>query len=119
MELPKELKKEIWDYCLVNDITNIDEFVIKLTKQGFNSERYGNSPLDKTIEIKEKIIEKIVETPKEVIIEKVITNDEGLKELNEKIHQLTLKLEIEKNKNIELTNEVKKLKEENDIYGEG
>lgn len=116
MELPKELKKEIWDYCLANDITNIDEFIIKLTKQGFNSERYGNSPLDKTIEIKEKIIE----VPKEVIVEKFISNDEESKKLTDKINELEKQLQekeifiLEQQKNIEKL----KLNQKKDIYDE-
>ncbi len=29
MELPKIFKDEIWDYCRVNNISNIDEFTFK------------------------------------------------------------------------------------------
>lgn len=119
MELPKELKKEIWDYCLSNDITNIDEFIVKLTKQGFNSERYGNSPLDKTIEIKEKIVEKIIEIPKEIIVEKFISDEES-KKLTDKINELEKQLQykeifiLEQQKNIEKL----KLNQKKDIYDE-
>lgn len=44
MEIPKQLKDEIWEYCRVNSITNIDEFTIKLLKQGFTVEKYGAVP---------------------------------------------------------------------------
>lgn len=44
MEIPKELKDEIWNYCKVNDITNIDGFIIKLLSQGFTAEKYGAAP---------------------------------------------------------------------------
>ena len=34
VDVPQVLKDEIWDYCRVNDITNIDIFTINLIKQG-------------------------------------------------------------------------------------
>ena len=69
MELPKELKNDIWDYCRVNDITNIDEFTIKLVKQGFTIEKFGGTPVIKTVD---KIVEKIVEVPIDRIVEKIV-----------------------------------------------
>ena len=44
MEIPKELKDEIGNYCKVNEITNLEEFVIKLLRQGFTAEKYGATP---------------------------------------------------------------------------
>jgi len=44
MEIPKELKDEIWNYCKVNDITNVDGFIMKLLRQGFTAEKYGAVP---------------------------------------------------------------------------
>jgi hypothetical protein len=44
MEIPKELKDEIGNYCKVNEITNIDGFIIKLLRQGFTTEKYGATP---------------------------------------------------------------------------
>ena len=35
MEIPKKVKDEIWDYCRINDIPNIDEFILKMVSQGF------------------------------------------------------------------------------------
>src|ERR1035438_7502917 len=111
MELPKTLKDEIWEYSRLNDITNIDEFTIKLITQGFTMEKFGATPQQKTIE---KIVEKIVEVPVEKIVEKIITNDEETKKLveelqTEKANNEVLKKEIE---------ELKKLKTKRDIYGE-
>lgn len=71
MELPKVLKDEIWDYCRVNNISNIDEFTIKLVKQGFTIEKFGATPTPRE-KIVEKIIEKIVEVPVEKIVERTI-----------------------------------------------
>jgi hypothetical protein len=127
MEIPKNLKDDIWNYCRINDISNIDEFTIKLIRQGFTAEKFGSSPIaqpkDKIIEkIVEVPVEKIVEVIKEVVIEKevYITDDSQTKELSEKVIKLeeerdsykkdsehfkkewdsTLqKLELEKNKN--------------------
>jgi hypothetical protein len=99
MEIPKALKDEIWDYCRLNDISNIEDFTLKLVKTGFTVEKFGATPATKTIEKEvEKIVEVIKEVPieviKEVIVEKVvekevyITDDEANKVLNEKISKL-------------------------------
>jgi hypothetical protein len=80
MEIPKKFKDEIWDYCRINDIPNIDEFILKMITQGFTVERYGAAPtarekiVEKIVEV-EKIIEKIIEVPVEKIIEKVIEKE--------------------------------------------
>ena len=67
MEISKQLKDEIWDYCRANNITNIDEFTMKILRQGFTVEKFGATP--QTIE---KVVEKIVEVPVEKIVEKTI-----------------------------------------------
>jgi hypothetical protein len=100
MEIPKNIKDEIWDYCRVNNISNIDEFTLKLIKQGFTAEKFGSSPIPQP---KDKIVEKIVEVPVEKIVEVIkeitvekeiyITDDSQSKELSDKI----LKLEEERN----------------------
>ena len=69
MDLPKNLKDEIWDYCRVNNIPNIDEFTLKLVKQGFTVEKFGATPTTKVVE---KEVEKIVEVPVEKIVEKIV-----------------------------------------------
>ena len=40
VNVPQSLKDEIWDYCRLNGITNIDEFTINLLKQGYAVEKY-------------------------------------------------------------------------------
>jgi chromosome segregation ATPase len=72
MEIPKNLKDEIWEYCRLNDITDLNAFMLKSLQQGFNIEKYGPTPFtvgDKEPEIIEKEIEKIVEVVKEVPVE--------------------------------------------------
>ena len=138
LEISKQLKDEIWDYCRLNNITDIDEFTMKILKQGFTVEKYGATPqvVEKTIEVEvEKIVEKVIEKEVEKIVEipvekeVYITDNSQVKELSEKIKQLeeerdfykkdaehfqkewndTLqKLEVEQSKN----------KNKRDIYGE-
>jgi hypothetical protein len=131
MELPKELSDEIWEYCRLNNITNMDEFTTKMVQQGFTAEKFGSAPAGfgkepkevvkeveviKEVEV-EKIVEKRVEVPVEKIIEKevikeipvekeiYITDDTKTNELVSKISELERLLE-------EKGVEHKKLKEE-------
>jgi DNA repair exonuclease SbcCD ATPase subunit len=88
MELPKDLKDKIWNYCRLNDITDLNGFMIKTLKKGFDIEVYGllgetlndgekdlktGGEREKWVE-KEVIVEKRVEIPVEVIkeIEKIV-----------------------------------------------
>ena len=71
MEIPKKVKEEIWDYCRLNDIPNIDDFILKMVSQGFTVEKYGAAPTAKE-RIVEKVVEKIVEVQVEKIIEKIV-----------------------------------------------
>ena len=91
MEIPKKLKDEIWEYCRMNDIPNIDEFIIKMVQQGYTVEKFGATPLG-TGEVTEveKVVEKIVEVPVEKIVEKevYITDDEQVNELSKKIQKV-------------------------------
>jgi hypothetical protein len=128
MEIPKELHNEIWDYCRLNNITAIDDFTLKLIKQGFTVEKFGATPVTKE-KIVEKIVEKVIEVPVEKIVEKIVEvpiqmvdeeKDRLLREsllqtqnfsaqietLNGQIDKLKADLELEKQKN------------KKDIYGE-
>lgn len=143
MNIPKDLKDEIWDYCRLNDIPNVDSFTLKLLKQGFTVEKFGATPQTKEV-IVEKIVEKEVEVekivekkvPVEKIIEKeiYITDNEEVNKLSNKVSQLNednnvLKKELD-DKKTEISNllsrvnelevEIKKEKEKKrgDIYGE-
>lgn len=112
MELPQDIKDEIWNYCRLNSITNMDQFIISMLKQGFNVEKYGTSPIvpqviekeiekivEKVVEVPvEKIVERVVEVPVEKIVEKVITDDSQVQELLVKLEALEKELKIEKDK---------------------
>ena len=112
MEIPKDIKDEVWDYCRVNNITNVDQFILNCMKQGFAVEKYGTSPIvpqviekevekivEKIVEVPvEKIVERIIEVPFEKIVEKIITNDSEVQELLVKLGGLENELKIEKEK---------------------
>ena len=124
MEIHKQLKDEIWEYCRLNDILNIDEFTLKLIKQGFTVEKYGATPVANE-KIIEKIVEKIVEVKVEVerIVEVPVTmvDNELADKLKEQIKLVeTLRAElVEANKaSNELKKEIEIKKERKDMYGE-
>ena len=111
MELPKDLKSDISDYCRVNNITNIDEFTIKLIKQGFTIEKFGATPVIKTVE---KIVEKRVEVP-------VTMEDSEISENLKKYMGLYEESQEELRKALETIDSLKKVtdnKNKKDIYGE-
>lgn len=105
----KNIIKSLKEFCELNKIKDIDEFIKKCFDLGFNIEKYGL--LGKNGEIKEKIVEVPVEVIKEIIIEKeipvekvvevikevekivTITNNE---ELEEKIFHLNQEIESER-----------------------
>jgi hypothetical protein len=143
MNINKELKDEIWNYCRANNITNIDEFTLKILKQGFTVEKFGATPnvIEKEVQVEvekvvEKIVEKIVEVKVEVPVEKevFITDDSKAKQLSEKIKTVEserdeFKKKMEEYKKEmehfqkEWNNTLKKLeieqkKNKRDIYGE-
>lgn len=109
MEIPKELKDEIWEYCRSNDILNVNDFMLRLVKQGFTIEKFGATPNSNVVE---KIVEKIIEVPVEK--EVFITDDTTVLKLNNKVNLL-------ENKILDLTKELESEKQRNkrDIYGEG
>lgn len=85
MEIPKKIKEEIWNFCRVNDIPNIDDFIIKMISQGFTIEVYGATPTAKEVII-EKIVEKVIEVPVEK--EVFITDNTQITDLVIKINNL-------------------------------
>lgn len=97
MDLPKKIKDELYDYCRLNDILNIEEFILKMVKQGFTVEKFGGSPtikekiVEKVVEI-EKLVEVKVEVPVEKIIEKEIyvADDKQVSILTEKMNENNL-----------------------------
>jgi len=111
MEIPKQINNEIWEYCRSNNITNIDEFTVKLLKQGFTVEKFGATP---SVSVVEKIVEKVVEVPVEK--EVFITDDAEVKKLTDKIIELE---GLVTTKDLELQVLKDQLKNKKDLYGEG
>jgi hypothetical protein len=59
MTIPKNIKNDINQYCKLNNIENVDSFILKVLKNGFDIEKYGLLN-DVTPKIIEKEVEKIV-----------------------------------------------------------
>lgn len=74
----KQIEKEIQDYCSLNGIKNVPNFITQCLEQGFNIQRYGLNPQDNIQ--KENNTSKMVEESKEPIRKtkrtiKIISND--------------------------------------------
>lgn len=80
----KKTVELISKYCETNDISDIDKFVFKCFKQGFDIERYGLLGENEKVEIKEVEIIKYVdrEVIKEVPVEKIVTKIEYISDKN-------------------------------------
>lgn len=85
------LSKDIESYCKLNNIEDIDKFMIKCLKRGFDSEKFGLLNADEQ-PVREIEVIKEVEVIKEIPVEKVVTkykkDDKKIKELEEKIKKL-------------------------------
>ena len=68
MKIPKQIKSEIEEYCRINDIKDIETFIVENIKVGFNVEKYGNAPFVQEIVVEKEVP---VETIKEIVIEKL------------------------------------------------
>ena len=84
----KKIIKTVSEFCLTNNIENVDDFMFRCFKQGFDIERFGllgnslndgekylkTDVIDEKQVIKEVIVEKRVEIPVEVIkeVEKIV-----------------------------------------------
>jgi hypothetical protein len=74
--LTKKQLKDVEDFCRINKIEDVNDFLAKCFIQGYEIEKYGllgntSGTEEKWVE-KEIIVEKLVEVPVEVIIEKPI-----------------------------------------------
>lgn len=69
-------------YCEINNILDIDKFIFKCFKQGFDIERYGLLGENEKLEIKEVEVIKYVnrEVVKEVPVEKIVTKIEYIRD---------------------------------------
>ncbi len=112
MEIPKQLKDDIWDYCRANNITNIDEFTVKLIRQGFTVEKFGATPI---MPYEPKV--KIPTAPIEEFKPFNLVVPENIKKHNATVKKVKDKIEAEINLiNKEISSRDQKNKE--DLYGE-
>ena len=85
--MDKKLRKEFEEYCELNEIEDVEDFIGKCTKDGFTLDKYGVAPFLPKSQIQEIPVEKevikevIVEVEKEVIVEKIITKEIDNREL--------------------------------------
>ena len=72
VDLPKDLKKNIDDYCKLNEIEDAADFTIKCTKDGLTLDKYGVAPFLPKSQIQEVPVEKeiVKEVIKEIPVEK-------------------------------------------------
>lgn len=85
------LKKEVADYCNLNKIDNIDEFVYNCFKQGFDIKKYGINPIKKDdirTEDTEPIQEDVDNSKMKMLQETLIKLRKELFEKNNKIAEL-------------------------------
>ena len=113
LDIPNDLNEEMWDYCRLNNITDINTFALKLIKQGFTAEKYGSTPMNKTTVVEKEVVKEVI---KEVPVEKIVTKEvevikEVIKEVkvsdNTKVNELLERIsELE----LDIVSKVKELK---------
>ena len=115
LELPKDLKDEVEQFCKLNEIEECDEFLLGCLRGGFAIEKFGRTPVGPGTEIIEKEVEKIVEKEVEKIVEVPV------EKLVEKIVEVPVEKIIEVEKTItdntkieEYSNKANELKVENE-----
>ena len=117
--LPEKLKNEIIQYCKLNNIEDINLFIIKLIKQSFTIEKFGIQP--DFIENK-NLMKEPEEQPKVVVEEKKEeVNLETTPDVIEIKPEETIiqKNEYQINLDLNKKEEDKKQIIDDDIYGEG
>ena len=118
VDLPEDLKKNIQDYCILNEIEDTVDFMIKCTKDGLTLDKYGVAPFLPKSQIQEIPVEKevikevVVEVEKEVIVEKIVTKEVDNKDLIIKIEEQDKQLTEKDNIIKEQKN---KIKEQDDV----
>jgi predicted RNase H-like nuclease (RuvC/YqgF family) len=113
----KKMMQTVSAFCSANNIEDIDDFMYRCFKQGFDIERYGllgnSANVSEKEVIKEVIVEKRIEIPVEVIreVEKVV---EVPVEVIKEVDKVVVKTEYitDKESENELGGIITKLKEE-------
>jgi hypothetical protein len=75
-ELPDKLKNDIIEYCKLNNIDDVNKFIIKLIRDSFTIEKFGllpNIPIKKVEEVKKETIE--------IKVEQIIPTEKSVPEI--------------------------------------
>jgi len=104
--LSKEQHKEFKNYCQLNEIEDIDNFIVKCAKDGLTLDKYGIAPFLPKSQIQEVPVEK------EVIIEKIVTKEVKDTQLIEELEKL--KKELTEKYNI-INEQKNKIKQQDDV----
>jgi|TARA_B100001094_G_C18188562_1_gene805535 hypothetical protein len=120
IEINKTLQKDFNDYCKLNEIENVSDFIVKCAKDGLTLDKYGVAPFLPKSQIQEVPVEReiikevIKEIPveKEIIVEKIITKEVKDTHLIEELEKL--KLELVKAKTL-INEQNNKIKEQDDV----
>ena len=120
IEINKTLQKDFNDYCKLNEIENVSDFIAKCAKDGLTLDKYGVAPFLPKSQIQEVPVEReiikevIKEIPveKEIIVEKIITKEVKDTHLIEELEKL--KLELVKTKTL-INEQNNKIKEQDDV----
>lgn len=102
MNLPTNLKQEIDEYCKINSIDDIDQFIIRTLKRGFSIEKFGIAP----------VIDQMGENPGETI-DSIQINIVP----KEPIQRIEVDFEIRPDGTTKF-NEIKNKVDKKDMYGE-
>jgi len=120
IEINKVLQKDFDDYCKLNEVENVSNFIVKCAKDGLTLDKYGVAPFLPKSQIQEVPVEReiikevIKEIPveKEVIVEKIITKEVKDTHLIEELEKL--KLELVEAKTL-INEQNNKIKEQDDV----
>ena len=106
--------KDIYDFCMLNGITDINKFVQDCFKQGFDIERFGllgkmGGEQEKRVEIPVEVIKEVVKVEYvEVPVEKIVTVEKPVEKLVEVIKEVPVEVikEVQVEKIVEVIKEV-------------
>ena len=125
MKIPKEILNDINEYCKINDILDVDKYIVKIIKQGHLIEKFGSTPYSKEPQIitkeviKEVIVEKEIYVSDDIEIKKLTTNISDLIEKNSKLEkELKLLSKVKKESTPKKKEVINKKEEKTDLYGE-
>tara|TARA_R100000988_G_C3988014_1_gene160994 strand:- start:44 stop:490 length:447 start_codon:yes stop_codon:yes gene_type:complete len=120
IEINKTLQKEFDEYCKLNEIDKVSDFIVKCAKDGLTLDKYGVAPFLPKSQIQEVPVEKeiikevIKEIPveKEIIVEKIVTKEVKDTHLIEELEKI--KSELLESKTI-INEQKNKIKEQDDV----